>query len=413
MTEADLVIYLDSKDFDVRKTQNGRWIDQKCTPDVVWSAADFIMVYIENNGQDCTFTVKDIWKSEYAKAIVKEQFSKPDTDSKKVENEFDKFFSQPINLLCYAGAIKDISNTKKHLYKLDNHELLEYISRSEIYSYRFLCCYIEKVLKDSALYPAFEYFFNDQTQNSYDHVKSTFEQFCYDNTKIRNKKETGRIFTKIINPLACKYGKKGTKRGCISKHAIPKQDLMYNNYNFRDIYRDKPKNVSRKEWMEQQKKTINTGVLEQQMSAAKRMLKEFNDLYRDGISELTMFSDNHSDTVHATQIHHIFPKAQFAIIMAYLENLTAITPNQHFGFAHPENKTGSIDLEAQRQLLLAKTCSIKSNLSSDKEEHIYTFDNLLFVLSVGFSDEEILDIDENDYLSVIQTINAYYYSINK
>lgn len=42
--------FLNENDYDLRKHKDtaGRWIDQKCTPDVVWSISDFILNYIEN-----------------------------------------------------------------------------------------------------------------------------------------------------------------------------------------------------------------------------------------------------------------------------------------------------------------------------------------------------------------------------
>jgi len=409
LSKADVEKHLNSIDFDIRKSNYGRWIDQKCTPDVVWSVADFVMDYVINNGEDAEFTVRDIWNSDYAKDMVASEFTKPDTDSKKADNEFDKFFSQQLNLLCYSQIIEDVSSTSRHLYKVSNMDLLEYVSRNDTYTYEFICMYVEKVLKDSGLWNDFEDFFKNQTKDGYKKLKDAFEQFCYDNTKIRNKKETGRIFTKVINPLACKYKKKGTERGRISKNIIPKSDLMYNRNNFRDVYTSKPKNVTRTEWLENNPQIKpNLGYTEHQMQAAKRTLRIFNDKYRGGKSEFTQFNATENDNASATQMHHIFPKADFPQIMAYLENLIALTPNQHFGYAHPNNNTQYIDFAAQKVLLICKTCSVEENLKSSTEEHIYTFDNLLFVISEGWSDPNILSIADGDYKDIINSINAHY-----
>lgn len=38
--------FLDKHDYDIRKTHNGRWIDQKCTMDVVCLVSDCIVEYI-------------------------------------------------------------------------------------------------------------------------------------------------------------------------------------------------------------------------------------------------------------------------------------------------------------------------------------------------------------------------------
>ncbi|EJB58358.1 type II R-M system restriction endonuclease domain protein [Helicobacter pylori Hp H-29] len=34
MKEQQIIDFLKLRDYDIRKTQNARWIDQKCTPDV-------------------------------------------------------------------------------------------------------------------------------------------------------------------------------------------------------------------------------------------------------------------------------------------------------------------------------------------------------------------------------------------
>ncbi len=106
-------------------------------------------------------------------------------------------------------------------------------------------------------------------------------------------------------------------------------------------------------------------------------------------------------------MHHIFPKNEFPEIMHYIENLIALTPNQHYGYAHPNNNTQIIDLAAQKVLLIAKTYSIKENLTNE-EETIYEFANLLTVLSVGWDDADVLEIEENDYNDVLHSINYHY-----
>lgn len=42
MTEQDIIRFFNDKNFDIRVHHNARWIDQKCTPDVVCIIADCI-----------------------------------------------------------------------------------------------------------------------------------------------------------------------------------------------------------------------------------------------------------------------------------------------------------------------------------------------------------------------------------
>lgn len=403
----DIVRFCDEKDYDLRKSHNGRWIDQKCTPDVVWSISDFVLDYVDN--VNTQFTVKDIWQSDYAKETIAETFSKPGTDEKKAENEYDKVFSQPLCMLCYAGILKDISTTSRHIYEIENREVLEYIAKNDTYSLRFLYVYIEKVLKDSGLYPVFESFFDNQNKANFNAMKQAFIDFYHKYTPIKKDYEPKRIFTKVLNPLAFKLRKKGTEKGHMSKTPITKADMMYNQDNFRDVYKDKPKDMTRKEWLAMHPDIDRRdGYFEQQMSHSKKQLKKFIIEYRDNISELTMFIEGQEDTTAPTQMHHIFAKNEFPAIMHYIENLIALTPNQHFGFAHPNNNTQIIDLIAQKILLIAKTYSIKQNLESTSEEPIYDFNNFLYVLSVGWDDQSVLEIAESDYADILHSINYHY-----
>lgn len=94
--------------------------------------------------------------------------------------------------------------------------------------------------------------------------------------------------------------------------------------------------------------------------------------------------------------------------MHFLENLIALTPNQHYGFAHPNNNTQIIDITAQKMLLVAKTYSIKANITNGGEEHIFSFENLLYVLSVGWEDRSVLDIENNNFYDVLHAITYHY-----
>ena len=410
MTDSQVIEFLNSKNYDLRISHNARWIDQKCTPDVTWSIADFVLNYVDNVNE--TFTVKDIWTSEYARLTIAETYSKPGTDEETAENEYDKVFSQPLAMFCYAGILEDLSETSRHLYKIANRDVLEYIARNDVFALRFLYNYIEKVMRDSGLYGKFEAFFNHQDKTHFKILKDSFIQFYHDNTPVKKDYEPKRIFTKVLNPLAFKNGKKGTERGNLSPNRIIKADMMYNRDNFRDVYRDKPKEISRQEWLILHPEfDVRNGYFEQMMSSAKRLLRGYISATRQNLSELTQFVDGQTDIAPATQIHHIFPKNEFPEIMHYLENLIALTPNQHYGYAHPNNNTQVVDVEAQKILLIAKTHSIKSNIENENEETIFAFENLLYVLSIGWDNADVLEIEVNNYNDVLHSITYHYQAI--
>lgn len=403
----DIIDFCNSQSYDLRISGNGRWIDQKCTPDVLWSISDFVLDYADNVASE--FTPKDIWQSEYAKQTIADTYSKPGTDDETAAHEYDKVFSQPLCMLDYAGVIEDIGTGSRHRYCIKNRDVLEYIARNDLNALRFIQIYNEKVLTDSGLMPVFVEFFNSQDSAHFNAMKNRFIAFYHEFTAIKKDYEPKRIFTKVLNPLAVKYSKKGTERGRISPNVIVRSDLMYNRDNFRDIYLDKPKGVSREDWRAAHPEfDVRPGYFVQMMNASKRTLRDYILQYRDNLSELTMFIETQTDTNAPTQVHHIFPKNEFPAIMHYIENLIALTPNQHFGFAHPENNTHVVDLTAQRELLIAKTYSIRQNLENPNEDDIFSFPNLLTVLKEGWSDEDVLTIPDRDYSEVIHSINVHY-----
>lgn len=66
MTEQGIIDFINKNNYDIRVHHNARWIDQKCTPDVLCIVADCIVNYIDSNTTNTCFTSKDIWFSQYA-----------------------------------------------------------------------------------------------------------------------------------------------------------------------------------------------------------------------------------------------------------------------------------------------------------------------------------------------------------
>lgn len=404
MDNATIQRFLDEHDYDIRKTRNGRWIDQKCTMDVVCLVSDCIVEYTSNR-PDKTFTVNDIWYSDYTVENVQQIFSKPDP-TQKASNEYDKYFGQPIKLLDAAGIIHGEKNGHEYTYTIINQELLEYISFRERNSFNFLCLYIEKVLKDSGLYRVFEYFFRMQDKASFKELKDAYTSFTIANTPINGATECGRIFTKVLNPLACKYRKCGTERGHLSKDIITQDMIMYNQRNWRDILSEKPKEMTRVDYEITLPRPDDDYMTSYRINRAKRNLRRFNDTYRSGKTEL--FDERHIMDP-ATQMHHIFPAGDFPEIADYLENLIALTPTQHFTYAHPNNNTQYIDRAYQYLCLIAKTGMIRENLLENKGEPIiYDFYLYQTVLNTGLSTDEFFEIQEMDFAGVLNRIEKYY-----
>lgn len=239
--------FLDARDYDIRKSNNARWIDQKCTPDVLTIIADCILEYLTDKNSNEEFTSMDIWHNSYTVQNVLDIFKKPSPKDKKARNEYDKFFQQPMELLSYSGVLNKYKRGSRNFYSLAEKGLLEEMSLSERYSLKFLIKYITKVLYDSGIYYLFDAFFKSQDKRGYENLKIGFTDFTIKNTKINKPTEVWRIFIKIINPLAYSKNALGTERGRVSRDLITYDMLMYNRDNFRDIYQRKPKGITRGE----------------------------------------------------------------------------------------------------------------------------------------------------------------------
>ena len=106
-----------------------------------------------------------------------------------------------------------------------------------------------------------------------------------------------------------------------------------------------------------------------------------------------------------TMIHHIFPKADFPGLADYIENLIVLTPTQHLAKAHPEGSTMYIDRDYQYHLLICKIGNIRKNLLSEKEEKIYDFRCMIYVLNTGLSTETFYKIKEFDFDEVVSQVD--------
>ena len=404
LTQNDITAFIAERNYDLRLSGNGRWLDQKCAADLVTVVADCILNYgLEH--QEEFFATPDVWHSRYTVENVEAIFRKPGVESSSAKNEYDKFFQQPMEMLAYAGVLRKEKRNSRNFYAIEQYDILEYLSMRERNTLFFLQTYIEKVLRDSGIFNLFETFFNLQTKDAYNDMKKGFSEFIIRNTKINGETECNRIFIKVLNPLAYHYHSCGTERGRMSEQPITYDMLMYNRNNFRDIYSNKPKGVTRKEYAAEHPVKVNAAYYHYQSTKAKRFLHLFNDQTRGAKTE-------HLDGVHvndrAIHMHHIFPEADYPEICYYLENIIALTPTQHLGYAHPNGRTNEIDNAYQYLLLLSKADRIQENLNSVTVEHIYEFSNLLYVLNVGFDDDDILEIADMDFVSVVNAINIHY-----
>ena len=388
---------LKSKNYDIRKTNDARFMDQKCTPDVVCIIADCVLNLRESEPQK-EFIVQDIWDSQYFIKNVKAIFNKPSAKNPTTRSEYDKFIQQPLRLLAYAGVLDIEKRGAKNYYKIGNLPVLEYISLKDRNTYCFLYQYFVKVLSDSGLLKFFEnykskYEKGSLIQTDFEDLKKRFIKFIIGNTAINGEVEVRRIYPKLLNVYACENNLPGSINGKMSKNEFYYTDLMYNRKNWRDLPKDKT--ISRQEANVESERNVltdtafNAYLVQKTMTKIRKMYSEseVKDQWANG---------------DATQVHHIFPKKKFPQLAHYLENLIKLTATQHYTKAHPNNKTDSINPEYQLVCLLAKSESIEKSLN--RNEFYYRKESFVYCINTGLNQQLKADLTFRQIKTELVTI---------
>lgn len=391
MNISSVEIFLKSQNLDIReKGNNPRFVDQKCTPDVLSFIADCIVNLNKND-----FNSKDIWNMKMFESYSQIIFGKPSSSSSSTKNEYDKFISQPLDLLSYAGILSKSKVSGKNSFKIKHVSILEYISLKDRNAFHFLNEYLLKFFNDSGFIKYIDMFFTDPTVDNFSTLKEKFERFVIVNSNLGAKgsssgglTEVRRMFPKAINPLALTRYSQGSVGGRLSKGIITYCDLNYNRVNFRDL--DKAKNTARKERLEIEDTTKDYN---------KYLVVKAKKWVKDNHPQSEVNDGSYGQTSHA---HHIFPQSEFPTISDYIENLIALTSGQHLDKAHPNGNTSKIDITYQFVCLKAKIKTIENALK--KGITPYNKGNFLFVLNTGFK-----WLGSNDEVSS----NLSYEEINK
>lgn len=430
--------HLNNVELDIRiKGNNPRSFDQKVQPDILYIIAKCILKYCKNtskNKDEFThdflkivnddkinletdevdkiitilnkekniskynlkkqFTIRDIWKSKYANDLIEEIFNKPSPQDKKAQNEYDKFFSQPINFLAFFEILDFEVNKKTRKFFISKINLLEYIASNERNSYMFIVECIKSFNKSNDLELYFNDFFQNQNQQYYSILKDNFVNYLIKNTNIAKITEPRRIFIPIINTLAYHFKKKGTDKGRMSSLNIQFENLKYARVNFRDQITNKERNITRKQWEPVYLENINEDeAISREEARSKKLVKDRHNK----ISEYSGEKD-------ANQTHHMFPRTYFKKLSSYKENLINLTPNEHFQKAHPYNNTQEINKDFQIELLLCKlNKSIKQSV--EVNDGFYDLNKFIEVLNIGFSINLPLNMNFEDVKRVLNFKN--------
>ena len=380
-------------DFDIRQTHDARYVDQKCTPDIVCFIADCIL---STSCATKIFSINDLWEERYFINNCRVIFGKPSPEDPRARNEYNKVLCQPLKLLAYAHVLNVALRGKTLYFSVADESILEYISIKERNSYNFMLKFFLKVISDSGLMRLF-----DEYRESciYDpkaakaEIYQKYHRFISANTPSHSKTDVDRIFHKVFNLYAYSNMLPGSNGKILNWY-----DLMYNRINFRDKGK-KRKSLTREEAEVAEIMQMNQDFyIDYQVNKAIRQVRQ-----KQGTT-----SEVHDDlaTGIATEVHHIFPKAEFPELASYFENLILITSSQHRQKAHPNSNFHLIDKDYQLVCLMAKSRSIE-NYINEHGESFYTKKSFIYVVNTGTSQNEL---KENDSFNTIRRFIHHYYN---
>lgn len=367
--------FLAQFDLDIRKSRDARFVDQKCTPDIVCFMADCVLNMIATKP---TFVINDIWETQYFIQNSRVVFNKPWANDKKAYNEYNKVLSQPLKLLAYARILNVQKVNGSLTFSVNNEDLLDYISRKDRNAYNFLYCYFTKVLKDSGFLKNLEEYKTNYPKglnNARATLYDKYFRFIKGNTPTQSRLDIQRMFHKILNVFAVEHNIPGSK----GKFATTYSEMMYNKKNWRDV--DKDKSVTRKEALSEEdnekQKVLNAYYVQKAIALIRKIHKESEVKDQWGVGE-------------ATQVHHIFSRAEFPELAHYVENLILLTATQHNTKAHPNNRTQQINKDYQLTCLLAKSDSIEKSLK--RNEFYYRKESFIYCINTGLEQDLKADL---------------------
>lgn len=385
MNTGDIKDFLDSfNDYDIRQNHNCRFVDQKCTPDIVCFIADSIL------STDCatkTFTINELWQTPFFVQNMRVMFHKPYPDDANAHNEYNKVLAQPLKLLAYAHVLEVEGSGHSLAFRVNNVGMLEYIATREKNAFNFLYVFFSKVVTESGIERYFREYKESCVNANKSEIKAAksvlyekYNRFISANTPTSSKLDTTRMLHKVLNVFAFADMFPGSN-GKVQNWG----DLMYNRVNWRDEGKEKTK--TRKEaTMEEAEESNANFYIEYQVNKAIRNVKRHEGSVSEVHDELA--------TGVATEVHHIFPKSEFPLISTYYENLILLTSSQHRQKAHPNGNTQIVSKDYQLVCLLAKCGTIAKDI--EKGNNFYRKDAFVYVINTGLGTHMVQDSSFTD-----------------
>ena len=358
-----------TESYDIRLTHDARYVDQKCTPDVVCFIADCIL---STSCANKSFTVNDLWAERFFVENCRVIFGKPSPEDPNAKNEYNKVLSQPLKFLAYAHVLGVSQDKRSLVFRVQEREMLEFISIRERNAYNFMYAFFMKVAEASGIVRYFEEYREDckvDAKAARSEIYEKYYRFISANTPSRSRIDVYRMFHKVFNLYAFHEMLPGSTDKLLSLG-----DLMYNKINMRDK-KAKQKYCTRAEALKRNRHQLNEQFyVDYQVNKAMRMVRKIQGKASEVHDDL--------DAGAATEVHHIFPKSEYPELATYFENLILLTSSQHRQKAHPNSNFHIVDRDYQMVCLMAKSQTIEEYIN-EHGETFYTKKSFVDVINQG------------------------------
>lgn len=392
-----MVVDIDSflnrySDFDIRQNHDARYVDQKCTPDIVCFIADCI---ISTSCASKHFSINDLWEERYFIDNCRVIFGKPSPTDPSARNEYNKVLCQPLKLLAYAHVLSVTNNGKQLVFCVNEERILEYIATKERNAYNFMLKFFMHVAKASGITRLFDEYkitCEDNPRKAKATIYEKYHRFISANTPSHSKTDVDRIFHKVFNLFAYSNMLPGSNGKLLDWY-----DLMYNRVNWRDKDKKK-KSLTRDQALKAEIEEMNQNFyIEYQVNKAIRKVRQLQ-------GDITEVNDELASGI-ATEVHHIFPKSQFPELASYFENLILLTSSQHRQKAHPRSNFQLVDKEYQLVCLMAKSRTVE-NYIAENGESFYSKKSFVHVINTGTETSELTESSTFDRIR--RFVHEYY-----
>ena len=156
-----------SASFTLSRAGGVRWFDQKVTYDNLAQVASAVLY---RDKKKDAFARSDIQQCLSLNDALTRKYGKPSLTDENAQNEYDKFITQNLNVLAYAGVLSSEMRGGKRVYEVKEPDIIRDIAGDNDRCRIFLIEYIEWALRH------FNWWHNIETYSNSEHRQEDMDK---------------------------------------------------------------------------------------------------------------------------------------------------------------------------------------------------------------------------------------------